>query len=45
MLGRNLMRQNISSGQQVNISSLVSGTYFISIDVKGVKTTQRFIKN
>jgi hypothetical protein len=32
-------------GQEVNISSLVSGTYFISIDVKGLKTTQRFIKN
>jgi Secretion system C-terminal sorting domain len=45
ILGRNLVRQNTPAGQEVNISSLVAGTYFISIDVKGSKTTQRFIKN
>jgi hypothetical protein len=45
LLGRPVLRQNVVVGQQISVSNLTSGQYFITIEAKGLKTTARFIKN
>jgi Secretion system C-terminal sorting domain len=44
MSGKSIVRQNIRSGQQVDVAHLSSGRYIVIVETKGVRSTESFIK-